>query len=87
MSDNRNDLRLEIKYKIREFLELVDDKYCDGCYFLHVEPPRKGATGCDINPWRDEFKCKCTDFNMMWLSGRNDKIPRCLECVLSESKQ
>ena len=86
MNENRNDLRLEIKWKMREFIDLVEDKYCDGCPLLHVEPPFKGATGSNINPWRDSYKCKCNYFNMVWLNNKKDKIPRCLECILSESK-
>jgi hypothetical protein len=82
-----NDLRLDLKWKIREFIDSVDDKYCDGCYFLNIDPPFRGATSCDVNAWRDNYKCRCDNFNMMWLNGRKDNIPRCLECFITDSKE
>lgn len=79
-------LRFELKEKINQFIDLIDDKYCDGCPFLEVIDSYKGITAANIDPWRDRYKCKCTHFNLMWLHSGRKNVPRCLECLVTDSK-
>lgn len=83
-----DDLKLEAKCRFKEIYDLLSDgeKYCDGCVFLHLEPPFKGITTSDINVWRDGYKAKCEQFDMIRACYRNNKIPRFFECIVMDGK-
>lgn len=83
---NREELRYETKCKVRELFDQMEDKYCDGCSELSIEPPFRGVTSCDINPWRDNYKIKCRMLTMVWTSSTDKKVQRCLECIVSDYK-
>jgi hypothetical protein len=80
------EVRLEAKNKFQELYELTEDKHCDGCYYLQVQAPFRGPTAANIDPWRDGYKFTCNYYNKIWLGGGKKKIPKCMECILSDAK-
>lgn len=64
-----------------------EDRYCDGCYFLEIKQPFKGITTADVNPWRDDYKGVCTLLNKSQTNTTKNKVPRFLECIVTNSKQ
>lgn len=82
-----NDLQREVKDKIQQLQESTKDKHCDGCYYLEVTSPFRGATAANIDRWRDEYKCKCNYFNHMWLNGGETNTSRLIECLVCDVKE
>ena len=84
-----NDLIHDVKEKITKLYDSLPqkEKYCDGCFFLTVSPPFKGATSSDVNVWRDNYKCSCEQFNMIWTNSSEDKVIRVMECIVTDSKE
>jgi hypothetical protein len=37
-----DELRFEVRDKLRQLYEQTEDKYCDGCYFSKVLRPHRG---------------------------------------------
>lgn len=63
--------------------EIYTDKlYCDDCCYLKIHQPYKGPTTCDINPWRDSYKCECEALEEVRLYSKSKNIPRSLMCLL-----
>lgn len=83
-----DEMRFEAKCKVMELCDSLDEseKYCNGCVFLKVKPPFKGATSADINVWRDNYKVSCEQYTMAWTSSKKDKIPRLIECIVTDGK-
>lgn len=68
--------------------EIYADKlFCDGCIYLKIHRPYRGPGPCDINLWRDSYKCKCEVLGEMRLCNKPENIPRSLICLLLDYYQ
>ena len=87
LKTNYERLLNETRQNIRDLYEQTEDKYCDGCSDLKITPPHYGPTTCDMNSWRDLFKCNCSQYNMVWLHGKKTNVPRIIYCILDCGKE